>query len=141
MTKNRAKAAESIHAKFSGGDNGDKPQEGKSPRATSDKTPKPLKASSIDEAVSVVVSPKTFQMSSTLLWQALQAAINEWGWPKEMTPEQFLDTYLYISFKQRGILLGGYQVIPNQEENYDEYSGPTPTGAENTYAGFAVQSG
>ena len=63
------------------------------------------------DAAILTVSPQTFTMSPTLIWQAREAAIREWGWDPNLSPEDFLDTYLYISFKQRGILLGGYRVI------------------------------
>lgn len=62
------------------------------------------------DAAILTISPQTFTMSPTLIWQAREAAIREWGWPPDISPEDFLDTYLYISFKQRGIMLGGYQV-------------------------------
>lgn len=74
-------------------------------------SPAPAAAAPLDSAVSVVISPKSFSMNSVLLWQAREAAIQEWGWDSSLTPEDFLDTYLYVSFKQRGIILGGYQVI------------------------------
>ncbi len=67
------------------------------------------------EANKVTISPRAFSMASSLLWTAMQAAISEWGWPGDMSPEDFLDTYLYLSFKQRGIVLGGYQVLPAQD--------------------------
>ena len=72
-------------------------------------------ASTLDDAVSVTITPKTFTMSSILLWQAREAAIREWNWPADITPEDFLDTYLFESFKQRGIILGGYQVIDRKK--------------------------
>ena len=74
------------------------------------------KASTIQGSVRTTIMPKAFSMSSTLLWQAMNAAINEWGWPADMSPEMFLDAYLYISFKQRGIILGGYSVIKDTEK-------------------------
>ncbi len=76
-------------------------------RATSEAKP----AASIAEANIVAISPKRFEMSSALLWQAREAAIREWNWPADISPEDFLDTWLYESFKQRGIILGGYQVV------------------------------
>ena len=72
-------------------------------------------AGNIQESISVAITPRRFEMSSTLIWQALAAAIREWNWPKDITPEDFLDTYLYHSFKQRGILLGGYQVLETEK--------------------------
>lgn len=77
--------------------------------------PAKASASSIQESISIAITPRRFEMSSTLLWQALNAAVQEWNWPKDMSPEDFLDTYLYYSFKQRGILLGGYQVLEERK--------------------------
>lgn len=69
----------------------------------------------IAEAVSIFIAPKTFQMSSVLLWQAREAAIREWNWPADISPEDFLDTYLYNSYLQRGICLGAYQVLDKKD--------------------------
>ena len=66
------------------------------------------------------IQPRTFTMTSTIIWQAQEAAINVWGWPEDMTVEQFLNTFIYIAFKQRGILLGGYQVIKSTEDGDGE---------------------
>ena len=65
----------------------------------------------ISEAVSLSIAPRAFTMDSSLVWAAMEAAKREWKWPMNMTPQQFLDTYLYESFKQRGLLLGAYQVL------------------------------
>ena len=73
------------------------------------------KSSTLQGSVRTTILPKAFSMSSTILWQAMNAAINEWGWPADITPEMFLDAYLYISFKQRGIILGGYSVIREED--------------------------
>jgi hypothetical protein len=72
------------------------------------------------ESTFTEVSPRTFRMNSAMIWQAREAAINEWGWPTDMTPEEFLDTYLYISFKQRGIILGGYTVLSPSRDGDDD---------------------
>lgn len=71
----------------------------------------------LGEAVRVTVTPKSFTTSSSMLWQAMQVAINEWGWPADMTPDHFLDAYLYISMKQRGVILGGYTIIREEEDD------------------------
>jgi hypothetical protein len=73
------------------------------------------RAKNLDDSVSVTIAPKTFTMSPTLIWQAREAAIREWGWPADISPEDFLDTFIYIAFKQRGIMLGGYQVIDEKK--------------------------
>ena len=67
--------------------------------------------SNIGEAVSLSIAPRAFTMDSSLVWAAMEAAKREWKWPINMTPQQFLDTYLYESFKQRGLLLGAYQIL------------------------------
>jgi len=73
-----------------------------------------LRTSDPSEAALVCISPKVFETSSTLLWLAREAAIKHWGWSEDITPEDFLDTYLYFSFKQYGIILGSYMVADNQ---------------------------
>ena len=79
------------------------------------KTPAPPKApakitTTLEGAEVVAFIPRKFEMHSILLWQAKEAAEREWNWPK-MEPEDFLDTYLHESFKQRGIILGAYKVV------------------------------
>jgi len=44
---------------------------------------------------------------------ARQAAVEEWNWDPNMSFEDFMDTVLYIFFKDRGITLQGY--IVNEE--------------------------
>lgn len=68
-------------------------------------------AATLAEAQTVTIYPKSFTMSSSLIWQAREAAIREWNWPADITPEDFLDTLIFLSFKAQGILLGGYQII------------------------------
>lgn len=79
------------------------------------------KAATLGEATSVLVAPKAFSMNSTLLWQAREAAIREWGWDPDLSAEDFLDTFLYIAFKQRGIILGGYTVLARRNDHDEEY--------------------
>lgn len=96
----------------SGKKNGHKTSPGSSSgSASSAETKAAVKTADIGEAVSVTIAPKRFEMESTLLWQAMQAAIREWDWPTDITPADFLDTYLFESFKQRGVILGAYQVV------------------------------
>ena len=78
------------------------------------------RSTTLQGAVQVVVTPRAFTMSSILLWQAMTAAINSWGWPIDMTPEEFLDRYLYISFRQRGIKLGAYTEERENKEEADD---------------------
>lgn len=67
------------------------------------------------EAQTLTIYPKRFEMSSVLLWQAREAAIREWGWPPDISAEDFLDTFLHFAFMQRGILLGGYTVLEKRD--------------------------
>ena len=95
---------------------GQRPDNGSKPQPQKKLSPVAIASGSkltgnISEAVSVSISPRTFNMDSSLLWSAMEAAKREWHWPANMTPQQFLDTYLYESFRQRGLLLGGYQVL------------------------------
>ncbi|HUV76254.1 MAG TPA: hypothetical protein VMW00_06385 [Dehalococcoidales bacterium] len=74
----------------------------------------------LGQAQYVSIAPREFRMNASLIWQAREAAILEWGYPADISPEEFLDNYLYISFKQRGIILSSYTVIkPEEEGNHD----------------------
>lgn len=67
------------------------------------------------------VTPKAFTTTSTLFWQAWEIAVREWGWPKDMTPQKFLDNVLYYYAKRRGYVIGGYtKVEPNGHKTYSE---------------------
>ena len=46
-------------------------------------------AATIAEAQFLTIYPKSFTMSSSLVWQAREAAIREWNWPADITPEDF----------------------------------------------------
>jgi len=73
------------------------------------------KTANLDNAVAVAIAPRRFEMDSALLWQARAAAIKEWDWPNDIEPGDFLDTFLFEAFKQRGIILGAYQVIDHNK--------------------------
>ena len=78
----------------------------------------PLKTTNIAEATSIVFKPKVYEMETpAIIWQAMEAAIKVWGWPEDMTPEQFVDAFLRLSFAQRGIYLGSYVVVKPGEEH------------------------
>lgn len=67
------------------------------------------------------ILPREFTMSSTLLWQAREAAIREMGWPPDITLEDFVETWFALSFKANGIILGGYmKVEKNGHKSYTE---------------------
>jgi hypothetical protein len=63
----------------------------------------------------VCLSTKVFKISLTLLWQPREAAINVWHWTADISMEDFLDTYLFYSFKQRGVVLCRYVTQDHQE--------------------------
>jgi len=65
--------------------------------------------STIGEANIVTIIPRSFTTSSHLIWQAKTVTEREWGWP-QMEPGDWLDTYLFMTMKQRGITLGGYTI-------------------------------
>ncbi|MFH1486989.1 MAG: hypothetical protein ABIH46_13030 [Chloroflexota bacterium] len=74
------------------------------------------------DAQIVAISPRRVEMSSTLLWQAREAAIKELRWPADISPEDFLDTWLYESFKSIGIILGGYQTLKPGSNGHKTYT-------------------
>lgn len=74
-------------------------------------------ATTLAEAQTLTIYPKSFTMSSTLVWQAREAAIRELGWPADITAEDFLDSWLFLSMKAQGILLGGYQLIGSNDHH------------------------
>lgn len=53
---------------------------------------------------------KSLSPSLKLLEEAMKVAREKWRWP-EMEPTDFLDTYLYESFKQRGITLKSVKYV------------------------------
>lgn len=93
------------------------PEASKTPPAEKSKgegTKSPVKkipTTTVQPGQVVKVLPREFTMTSTLLWQAREAAIREWGWPANISLEDFVDTWLYLSFKANGIVLGGYMKV------------------------------
>ena len=76
--------------------------------STADKPPKPLPTTVLTPGEVFHVTPKAFTTASTLFWQAMDVAIKKWDWPKNMTPQQFLDAVLFYYCKRRGALIGGW---------------------------------
>ena len=64
----------------------------------------------------IVIKPKRVELTSQLFWLGKEAAINFWNWPSDISDEDFLDTFIYNAFKQRGIILGGIMVMNEQKE-------------------------
>ena len=64
----------------------------------------------LEEAAIIAISPRRFELSSSLFWLAMEVTRREWNWP-ELSPQDWLDTYLYETMKQRGIILGSYMKV------------------------------
>jgi hypothetical protein len=57
----------------------------------------------------LVSVPKAFQMDTRIVFQAMEAAQNEWRWDlRRLTPGDFIDTVLFLYFRDRQIILSGY---------------------------------
>jgi len=65
---------------------------------------------SIGEAAWIRVIPREFTISATIFWSAMEATINYWGWPADISPEDWLDKYLRITMEQRDVNLGPSRV-------------------------------
>ena len=93
----------------------EKPKDGSPP---SPETPKGTTTASLEEASIITIVPKAFTTYSSILWQAKVATEREWNWPL-LSPEDWLDTFIYECMKQRGIVLGAYQVV-NRKNNENQ---------------------
>lgn len=90
----------------------------------------------IADATRVRFVPREFVLdSSHLIWQAMSIAVNEWGWPEDMTPGDFLDTFLHHAFLEKGYVLGGYQKITDITEMAQYDIGNADPGEEVVVAG------
>lgn len=67
-------------------------------------------ALSFDEASVVAFIPKEFKANSLLLSVAKAVTEKEWLWPR-LDIGDWLDSYLYYTMLQRGIVLGSYTVL------------------------------
>ncbi len=100
--------------------------------------PQIAQTDSLGLATSVNFVPRVFTTTYTPIMQASQvASVELWGWPK-MSLEDFLDTVLYLFFKDRGVTLQGYFINETDEEraareamlNSRGNGGPAPLPAE-----------
>ena len=84
----------------------------KTPKASGTKTQKVSVAGTqyLDEAALIVVSPRRFELSSALFWQAKKVTEVFWKWPV-LSEGDWLDTFLYHAMKQRGYILGAVQYV------------------------------
>lgn len=65
---------------------------------------------SLERATTLVVKPQKMEINSMLFQIAKKICEIEWGWP-ELSPEDWLDTYLFETMRQRGYLIGAYMKI------------------------------
>ena len=72
----------------------------------------------LQDATQIRFVPRVFTCAYTPIMQMAQAcAVNEWKWDSNMNLEDFLDTILYLFFKDRGIILAGYFVEEGGEDH------------------------
>jgi len=76
------------------------------------KKPVPIRTTEIlADASEVRFIPRVYTTDySPIMRSGLDAAIEFWGWPKDMTLGDFLDTALHMLFKEHGIHLAGYTI-------------------------------
>lgn len=68
-------------------------------------------------AMEIKFVPRVYTIDySPVLRSAQEAAIRYWGWPPNMSLGDFLDTVIYLFFKEKGIILVGYIVDETEEE-------------------------
>lgn len=61
--------------------------------------------------------PRVYTTDYTPIMRAAQkAAVEFWGWPADMSLENFLDTALHFLFKDHGITLAGYTISDEARE-------------------------
>ena len=99
---------------------GQKPKEEQEPRPenqeSAPKVPQKLGGQALEAddkrpGAFIKVVPKVTIIGYTpIMRRAQEAAINEMGWPVDMSLEDFLDTVLYHYFRRKGIRLEAYVV-------------------------------
>ena len=71
-------------------------------------------------AMTIKMIPRAYTMDySPILRMAQDAAIKFWGWRPEMPLVNFIDTVLYLYFKEKGITLVGYIIDETEEERVE----------------------
>ncbi|MFA5187678.1 MAG: hypothetical protein WC551_14450 [Patescibacteria group bacterium] len=75
------------------------------------------------------VVPKTFAFSSMLLQMTKKICETEWAWP-EMDMGDFLDTYLFWTMQQRGVIIGGYQMVSKNGNGGNGHHEEAPNGSQ-----------
>ncbi len=88
------------------------------------KTEKPknqmaLRAATASEANVLAIIPKSFTVNSLLLQVAKKVTEEEWHWPV-MDMGDWIDTYLFWTMKQRGVVIGSYQMVSRNGNHSEE---------------------
>jgi hypothetical protein len=79
--------------------------------------PQRVRTGVLAEATSFRLIPKVYEAPlSPIMIGAREAVTNVWGWPADMNFGDFLDTWLYNSFKAFGVTLNTYSVDETVEE-------------------------
>ena len=60
-------------------------------------------AESLAGASIIRVIPRSFNLSPVYLWRAKETCINQWGWPADMSDEDFVDTFFYVMCYKCGV--------------------------------------
>jgi hypothetical protein len=114
------KAAKALKEAEPSGDKGD--DKTKKPPA---KPPAHQVTKNLAEAAWIRVIPREFTISATIFWAAMEATINYWGWPADMSPEDWLTNFLKMSMEQRGISLGPTLIVqPGDGNGHHEETEP-----------------
>lgn len=92
------------------------PKKKKAPLKT---TATALRAASAAEANVLAIIPKSFTVNSLLLQVAKKVTEEEWHWPV-MDMGDWIDTYLFWTMKQRGVVIGSYQMVSRNGNHNEE---------------------
>ncbi len=82
-----------------------------------------VKTTTVIEEASIFANvPKKMEFTSVLLPLAKHVCEKEWHWPV-LSLGDFVDTFLYETMKQRGIILSAYQVVKPPKKTKEENDG------------------
>lgn len=85
--------------------------------STASKAPAAQRTESLTSAMQISFVPKVYTVDYSPIMRAAQdAAVRFWGWREDMPLGNFLDTVLYLFFKEKGITLAGYIIEETEEE-------------------------
>ena len=80
----------------------------------------PIPTEVLGQAMEIKFVPRVYTIDySPILRIAQDAAVKYWGWRPEMPLGNFIDTVIYLFFKEKGIILAGYIVEETEEEKLE----------------------